>query len=134
MKKLMIAAVLACSMCVCAADAAPAKEPAPAKSATEQVARPKGPARQRLTPEQRKAFHERMQAARKARQAEILAKVTDVLKEAGLTDEQAKTAADKIEKIYTEGRRGPRGMGPRGLRGARPEAAKPVADKPAAAK
>ncbi len=118
MKKLMIAAVLACSVCVCAADAAPTRDaPATAKpAAVQRAARPK------LTPEQRKAFHERMQAARKARRAEILAKVTDVLKEAGLTDEQAKTAADKIEKIYMEGRRG--GLGPRGPRRARPEAAK----------
>ncbi|MGN0847199.1 MAG: hypothetical protein ACI4RA_07435 [Kiritimatiellia bacterium] len=99
MKQLMIAAMLAGSMLVGAQTAAPAK------ACEGKAAKPAMAERQKLTPEQRKEFREKMLAARKARQAEILAKVTATLKEAGLTDEQAKATADKIEKIYAEGRR-----------------------------
>lgn len=114
MKKLMIAAFLACAMCAFAEDAV-AKPEAPKPPAVQ---------RQKLTPEQRKAFHEKMMAARKARQAEIQVKVVTALKEAGLTDEQAKVTADKIEKIYMSGRRpgAPRNPGAR-----RPQGPKPAA-------
>lgn len=103
MKKMMMAAILASAMCMFGADAAPAAAPAPTKQPAPAAARPK------MTPEQREAFREKMMAARKARQAERQVKVTEVLKEAGLTDEQAKAAADKIEAIYLQGRRGPQG-------------------------
>ena len=107
MKKLMIAAILAGSML------AGAQTAAPAKAEGDKAAPPPAAERQKRTPEQRKEFRERMLAARKARQAEILAKVTATLKEAGLTDEQAKATADKIEKIYAEGRRRPGAKHPR---------------------
>lgn len=116
MKKLMFAAFIACAMCVFAEDAAPAP-------AVEAARKPPMAERQKMTPEQRKAFHEKMMAARKARQAEIQVKVVAALKEAGLTDEQAKTTADKIEQIYTAGRRP--GM-PRHPGARRPPAAKPA--------
>lgn len=122
MKKLMFAAFLACAMCVFADD--PASKPA-----NDTDRKPPMAERQKLTPEQRKAFHEKMMAARKARQAEIQSKVVAALKEAGLTDEQAKTTADKIEEIYMSGRRpmGPRHPGgPRRPGGPRPPQAKPA--------
>lgn len=125
MKKLMMVALMACSLFAFADE--PAKPAAKPAGESAQLA----PQRKQLTPEQRKEFHEKMMAARKARQAEIQQKVTAVLKEAGLGDQQAKDAADKIEKIYTEGRRpmGPRHGGPRpgGRRGPRPGAPAPTA-------
>ena len=120
MKKLMIAALLACSMCVVADE--------PAAPKPEAGRRPTAPERQKMTPEQRREFTERMQAARKARMAEMQTKVIDTLKEAGLTDEQAKTTAEKIEQIYMAGRpggaHGGHGgrQGQNGRRRARPEA------------
>ena len=100
MKKLMLVALMACSLCAFADDAAAPKSkvccPAPKVE------------RQKMTPEERKAFHEKMQAARKARMAENRVKVVALLKESGLSDEQAAASAEKIEKIYMEGRRGAR--------------------------
>lgn len=112
MKKLMLVALMACSLGAFCQDA-PAAKP---EEGAKQVQKAE---RQKMTPEQRKEFHDKMQAARKARMAENQAKVIALLKESGLSDEQAKTAADKIEKIYMPGH-GPRpGQGPKGKRGKR---------------
>ena len=120
MKKLMLVALMASSLCAFSQEAPTAAKPEAGRQAMRAE-------RQKMTPEQRKEFHEKMQAARKARMAENQTKVIAVLKEAGLTDEQAKTTADKIEQIYMPAR-GPRpGQGPRqghGRHGKRPEAAK----------
>ena len=120
MKKLMLVALMASSLCAFG-------QGAPAAAKPEAGCQAMKAERQKMTPEQRKEFHEKMLAARKARMAENQNKVIAVLKEAGLTDEQAKTSAEKIEQIYMAGR-GPRpGQGPRqgrGRRGKLPEAAK----------
>ena len=99
MKKLMFAALVACSLCAFAEDAAAPKPADDAKPAKVE--------RQKMSPAERKAFHEKMMAARMARKAENQKKTIDVLKEAGLTDEQSKSVAEKIEQIYMPNR-GPR--------------------------
>jgi len=101
MKKIMMMALLACATC------AFADAPAPKAKA------PEG-ARQQLTPEQRKERRERFMAQMKARQEAVQAKVVDALKAAGLDEAKAKETAEKIQKIYAEGRpQRPMNGGPR---------------------
>jgi acyl-CoA reductase-like NAD-dependent aldehyde dehydrogenase len=82
-------------------------------------ARREGPRRgefQKLTPEQRKERMEKFRAEIKARRDATQKKVVSTLMEAGLDEAKAKDTAEKIEKIYLEGRRMRPGMGgPRGF-------------------
>ena len=95
MKKIMMMALLACATCAFADDPAP-KAKAPEGGRARQ--------QQQLTPEQRKERRERFMEQMKQRQAALQAKVVDALKEAGLDEEKAKATAEKIQKIYSEGR------------------------------
>jgi len=130
MKKLMFAMCLAGALCAFSAEEAKAPKAeggAPAKREMRQR-----PQRQPMTEEQIKERREKFMAMIKERQAAQQQKVVDALKEAGLDEAKAKATAEKIQKIYMEGRMGPggrsmgpggRGMGPgpRGPRGPRPE-------------
>jgi len=120
MKKIMLTALMACSLFAFAQEAAP--KPAEAKPAPAAVARPQRP---QMTPDQRKAFHEKMLAARKAHQAEMQAKIVATLTEAGLDEAKAKETAEKIGKIIAESRR-PAGRrpGPRPVKAPAAPAAK----------
>ena len=116
MKKIMIAALLACSVCVFA------DEPAPQAEGAKTVRRhARGDAqRPQLTPEQRKERREKFMAQVKARQEAVQAKVVAALQEAGLDEAKAKSTAEKIQQIYREGR--PQRPLPPGGQRPRPEA------------
>lgn len=116
MKKIMIAALLACSVCVFADGSTPSAEGA--KPARRQM---RGDAqRPQLTPEQRKERREKFMAQMAARQEAIQNKVVAALKEAGLDEAKAKDVATKIQQIYREGR--PQRPLPPGGHRPRPEA------------
>ena len=100
MKKILIAALLACSVCAFADEPAPQAEGA---KTVRRHARGDAP-RQQLTPEQRKERRDKFMAQMKARQDAIQAKVVAALQEAGLDEAKAKSTAEKIQQIYREGR------------------------------
>ena len=102
MKKIVMAALVACATCAFAEDVAPATGSA---TATRQV---RAAQRPQLTPEQRRERREKFMAQMKARQEAVQTKIVAALKEAGLDDAKAKETAEKIQKIYSEGRRPPR--------------------------
>lgn len=115
MKKLMIAALLACATCAFADDAAPKAAEGHARAASAQ--------RPQLTPEQRKERREKFMAQMKARQEAVQAKIVAALQEAGLDEAKARDTAAKIQKIYQEGRPQHPGMqGRGGARRPRPDA------------
>lgn len=113
MKKLVISvAVLSVAAFACVAEEAAAPAPQPAQAAVQASQRPKF---------DRAKFEERM----RQRRAEMRARVTEILRAAGVADEKkAEALAEEIDQVYTARPQRPqRPEGPRGMRGPRPSKA-----------
>ena len=119
-KKLMFAAVLACSMVVVADDAAKpeAKAAAPAAEAAQAV-RAKRP---QMTPEQRAEMRAKREKFMAERRAKMEAKAVEIIKKYGLDDEKAKALFNELQDAMRAGFMGHR---------PRPNAAKPASVKKA---
>ena len=120
MKKLMLAAVLACSMVAVAADAVKpeVKAAAPAAEAAKAV-KTKRP---QLTQEQRAKMRAQREKFMAERRAKMEAKAVEIIKKYGLDDEKAKALFNELQDAMRAGFMGRR---------PRPNAAKPAPVKKA---